>query len=302
MPLDLDTFLTALYTAVDDLYKERLPRLAGRRGAKPRLSDSEVLALSVCAEWGMWDSERAYWRFVRARLRHLFPHATDQSQFNRRRRALYPALASIQRALVERLGVDLERERIIDTKPVPVMHLKRRDHNGLLLAGPAGGRAASAGWCASKREHYYGFKLALSISLAGVVARYELVPAHTHDLEAAAEVLERGCRYWADKGFASRRHQEEWREFEGAEVVAEPYRSSRARWPREYSRSVHRVRQLVEVVNAQLQGQFAIERSRAKTVWGLATRVQAKLTAHTFGVYLNLALGRPALALKDLVA
>jgi hypothetical protein len=59
---------------------------------------------------------------------------------------------------------------------------------------------------------------------------------------------------------------------------------------------------LIEVVNAQLQGQFAGERTLAKTLWGLITRVQAKLTAHTLGVYLNVLSGQPPLALKTLVA
>jgi hypothetical protein len=55
------------------------------------------------------------------------------------------------------------------------------------------------------------------------------------------------------------------------------------------------------VVNAQLQGQFAIERTLAKTLWGLVARVQAKLTAHALGVYLNVLAGRPPLALKTLM-
>ena len=63
----------------------------------------------------------------------------------------------------------------------------------------------------------------------------------------------------------------------------------------------HRVRQLIEVINAQLTEQFCIERTRAKTLWGLVTRVQAKLTAHTLGVYLNTLWHRPPLALKTLV-
>ena len=43
-------------------------------------------------------------------------------------------------------------------------------------------------------------------------------------------------------------------------------------------------------------------RRQAKTLWGVVTRVQAKLTAHTLGVYLNTLLSRPPLALKTLVA
>jgi hypothetical protein len=120
LELDLDTFLTALYTVVDDVYRERLAVvLAHRPGPAPVLSDSEVLALAVCAEWGLWGSERAFYRFVRKRLRHLFPRLVDYSGFDRRRRSLYPALAAVQRAVAQRLGADLERERLLETAPVP---------------------------------------------------------------------------------------------------------------------------------------------------------------------------------------
>jgi Transposase DDE domain len=298
MTLDLDTFLTAVYTIVDDLYRERLAAAVGHRpGPPPALSDSEVLALSVCAEWGPWDSERGFWRFARQRLRHLFPRLVDQSEFNRRRRSLYPSLAAIQRAVAERLGAHLERERLLDTKPVAVMVLKRHDDRGLAFDGKA-----AVGWCQTKRQYYYGFKLVLALTLDGVIVRYDLVPANVDDREAAAEVLEPGCRYWADKGFFGRECQREWAESEGAAVWAEPPRSALGAWPRAFAYLAHRLRQLIEVVNAQLQGQFAIERTLAKTLWGLVTRVQAKLTAHTLGVYLNVLSGQPPLALKTLVA
>jgi len=297
MAVDLDTFLTAAYTIVDDLYRERLAAaLRHRPGPVPVLSDSEVLTLSICAEWGRWDSERGFWRFVCGRLRHLFPRLVDQSEFNRRRRSLYPALAAIQRAVAERLGAHLERERLLDTKPVGVMVLKRRDDRGLTFDG-----RAAVGWCQTKRQWYYGFKLALSLTLDGVIVRYDLVPANVNDREAAAEVLEPGCRYWADKGFYGRECQREWAEADRAVVRAEPPRHARGAWPRAFAYLAHRIRQLIEVVNAQLQGQFAIERTLAKTLWGLVARVQAKLTAHTLGVYLNGLWGRPPLALKTLV-
>jgi hypothetical protein len=298
MGIDLDTFLTALYTVVDDLYRERLAAVVAHRpGPAPALSDSEVLTLAIGAEWGPWDSERGFWRFASRRLRHLFPRLVDQSVFNRRRRSLYPALAAVQRAVAERLGVQLERERLLDTKPVAVLVLKRHDDRGLIFDGKA-----AVGWCQTKRQWYYGFKLVLSLTLGGVIARYDLVPANVDDRDAAVEVLEPGCRYWADKGFFGRECQREWAEFDGALVRAEPPRSTLAAWPRAFAYLAHRLRQLVEVVTAQLQGQFAIERTLAKTLWGLVTRVQAKLTAHTLGVYLNVLAGRPPLALKTLMA
>ena len=44
MTVDLDTFLVALYTIVDDLYQEHFAPLKPRRpGKRPELSDSEVV-------------------------------------------------------------------------------------------------------------------------------------------------------------------------------------------------------------------------------------------------------------------
>ncbi len=48
MTLDLDTFLTALYTIVDDLYKQHCAHHKPiRPGRQPKLSDSEVLTLMI---------------------------------------------------------------------------------------------------------------------------------------------------------------------------------------------------------------------------------------------------------------
>jgi hypothetical protein len=46
--------------------------------------------------------------------------------------------------------------------------------------------------------------------------------------------------------------------------------------------------------------QCALQRNRAKSLGGRATRLHAKLAAHTLGLYLNYRSGRPLLALKAL--
>ncbi len=52
MTLDLDTFLTALYTIVDDLYKQHCAHHKPiRPGRQPKLSDSEVLTLMIYNQW-----------------------------------------------------------------------------------------------------------------------------------------------------------------------------------------------------------------------------------------------------------
>jgi len=59
---------------------------------------------------------------------------------------------------------------------------------------------------------------------------------------------------------------------------------------------VHRisaVRQIIETVNGQLAEQFNIEKTHARTFWGLCTRLYAKLTAHTLSIFVNRLTGNP---------
>ena len=64
----------------------------------------------------------------------------------------------------------------------------------------------------------------------------------------------------------------------------------------------HGARQQAEVASSTLKGVFGIERTLAKTLVGLATRVVAKICAYTYGYYVNRLLGRPQGRVKDLWA
>jgi hypothetical protein len=66
-------------------------------------------------------------------------------------------------------------------------------------------------------------------------------------------------------------------------------------------RAWHRgLRARIESVFASLEDQFQIEKTRARSVWGVMTRVVAKLLAYMVGFVINEALGRPGTALKSL--
>ncbi len=95
MAIDLDTFLVALYTIVDDLSQQRPGlRRPGRPGARPTVTDSEILTLALCAQW--WGrSERAFLRYARAHCRAYFPRLLSQSAYNRRCRALAEQLVAL---------------------------------------------------------------------------------------------------------------------------------------------------------------------------------------------------------------
>ena len=62
------------------------------------------------------------------------------------------------------------------------------------------------------------------------------------------------------------------------------------------------IRQRVEVCFAALKRVFGMDRTLAKTLVGLATRIAAKVAAYTYGCYINRLIGRPQGRIRDLWA
>jgi hypothetical protein len=80
MDTDLDTLATALYVRVDDLLRDR-PELVPPRpriGLLPKLSDAELVTLSVLQVVLGFDDEARWVRYAKAHLRDLFPYVPGQ--------------------------------------------------------------------------------------------------------------------------------------------------------------------------------------------------------------------------------
>lgn len=295
MTLDLDTFLTALYTTVDDLYREKVMGLFPKRpGPAPRLSDSEMLTLGILAQWHPFTSERAFWRWAQAHLRPYFPGLCSQSRFNRRLRSLWQGMASVYHNAALQVA-KFSAYRVVDATPVPVCKLPRFSRSVFR------GQAAMS-WCDAKKEWYFGFKLMLSVTPQGVITSAAMLPANLGDRPGAESIWqqERHPCYLADKGFCSVKWEEYWWETYGVRVLAAPFTRHKRAWPKELYRQMSRRRKIVEVVINLLKDGFGLERHRAKTQTGLHARVGAKLAAYTLGQWLNQTYQRPLRALATL--
>ena len=62
-----------------------------------------------------------------------------------------------------------------------------------------------------------------------------------------------------------------------------------------------RLRRRLETTLNQLTDQFSVARVRARTHWGVQTRMSHKLGACLLGAFLNQSIGRPLMKLRDLV-
>jgi hypothetical protein len=131
MTLDLDAFLVALYTIVDDVYQAQVaPQLPRSPGKRPTLSDSEVLTLVLCSQW-LRRSERALVRYAMAHWCMYVPRLLSQSAYNRRSRRLAGVLVHLGPLVAQTLGAMASAYQVVDTVPVPLLRRCRGQHHRL---------------------------------------------------------------------------------------------------------------------------------------------------------------------------
>jgi hypothetical protein len=297
---DFADLCTDVYVVTDEVYQRAVAPYDTRPGPRAGFTDSEVLTASLVAELVGLDAETRCLAYLRRNHPTLFPLLPERSRYNRRGRQLAEATNRVRGAIMERLWRVLEAEGAalcaIDGVPVPAVGFPHARHDHRWYGEAAYGRVAS------KRQTIYGFKLHLLVGAAGLVLDFALVAANAADSTLAEQLLidKAGLTVLGDKGYVDGPlHQLlAWRN--GLTVLTPRRKNQRDQLPAALTRAIHAARQIVETVNSQLVGQLALQRNRAKSVWGLAARVHAKLAAHTLGLYLNYHLGRPLLALMDL--
>ena len=305
--VDLDTLMTTLYVLADDFTKQQ-PAAAARPGPKPALSQAEVMTLALLAQWSRFGSERDFYRFAQQHLRQAFPTLPARAQFNRLLRADRDVITAFGLELARLLKRPTDLYEAVDRTAAPTRNIKRRGRGW--LAGQADqGWSTRLGW-------FEGFGVLLSVRPLGVITGFGVAPASTKDQPLAETFLAlrsqpqaaclgvgaaAGVPYVMDTGFEGKARHQLWREAYGAEVIAPPRRNSRTPWPKPWRQVLAHLRQIVETVNEKLLVIFRLERERPHELTGFQARLAAKIALHNFCIWLNLRLGRPALAFADLV-
>ena len=276
--IPITDILTIIFVLVDDWYQvEGVKLLKGKPGKKPEFSDSEVMTLMLAQDFIPFPSETQYVGFIRANYLALFPKLVDQSQFNRRSRALRLLVEQFRRYWILQKGWHLGTHYLLDTKPVPVLGYKRnKSHSD--FAGQA-----SYGYCASRNLKYFGYKLVVVSTLNGIPIVYDLVPANTDERLAAEAVIDyfSFCDFFADKGFLGFNWQTQIFD-QTNNLIWTPRRSNQYyQNAKNLDRWLSSLRERIEGVFHEVQNTGRnIERLLSKTVLGLWTRVIVKMTSH----------------------
>ena len=291
---------TYVYVTVDELFQTYVQPHDHRPGPRSTFSDSEVITLTLVAELVRLDDETVFLDYVARNHRALFPLLPDRSRYNRRRRALGEAVNTIRRHLLgfllTLLPPDARPLCVLDSLPVPVVgfHHAQGRHRWYGWA--------SYGYNATKKQTIYGFKLHLLTTADGIITDFALAPAHLTDGSFTNQLLrdKTDLLVLGDKAYINAELQGDLHTAHGVTVLTPHRTNQREQLPEVLTRLVCHFRQMIETINTELAGQFSIETNKAKCLSGLVARVQAKLAAHTLGLYLNVITGQPLRALAAL--
>lgn len=144
------------------------------------MSDAELIALSVGQAVMGIPSDRQFLGLVEKVLPGFFPDLPDQSQYNRRLRALTPQLVWVQQRLSELLATGTLR--LADGTLVGVANYAGCDKRSEFA------EIAAYGFCPSKSRYYWGVRLVLLVDRKGLPVGYTLVPANEKEYETVREL------------------------------------------------------------------------------------------------------------------
>jgi hypothetical protein len=261
-----DTFIITAYVIIADV----LRALGQQTDGRARTSDAEVLTIAVvAAKYFQNNHDRALWVLTNL---HYLSGPLSTSRFNRRLHRLAPWLEGLLPLLAATFAS--EAVYVLDSMPVPVCRRVRARRSTKLK-----GRAYW-GYCAAKKEKFFGWRLHLVCTPAGVPVHFELLPASWHDLTPVHELtweLPAGAKVLCDKAYNSA--ADEASILQDTEVRLVPIRKAN-RTPNEFADwcDLKYYRHGIETRNSQLVA-MGLQQLHARSNEGISLKVQASLLA-----------------------
>jgi Transposase DDE domain len=284
---DLNTLLTGLYVKIDD----HLGRHT-RQGRPPKLSDAELLTLAVAQVLLGVRSEARWLRFVPRHLPGAFQYLPGQSGYNKRLRSAVPLIKRLIRVLAADTDLWTDPVWVVDSTPLECARsrptVKRSN-----LAGWAG-----YGYCASHSRFFWGLRLHLICTPAGLPITWALADPKLDERQVLMAILDHDptltadrprLTIIADKGYVSAELDRYLAE-RGVGLLRPSYRN---RAPRPGEHLLKPIRQLIESVNDTLKGQLDLELHGGRSIDGVTARVAQRLLALTAAIWHNRATGQP---------
>jgi len=297
-----DYLLRLFYLIDSELKALNLPPLR-RRGPSPRLHDSEVITMELAGEFLGIDTDKGIWQYFRRHHGREFPHLlqTDRTRFSRQAADLWRVKQLLLERVLHRLPLtdpandDASPLWLIDSFPLRVCRFKRAPGHKLFR-----GCGAAYGRDPTGEKLFFGFRVHLRCTERGFCAAATLASANITDWPMVAELLPaEGGAGIGDRNYWNPRERDRLTE-KNFELHA-PFRKESSDPTPQRSALLGRLRQIIEPLIGQLATRFHCQRTWARDLWHLCSRLGRKLLSHSTAVLLNLWLGNPPLQLELLI-
>ena len=174
---------------------------------KPKMTDLEVIALSITAECLQIDSENLLWSKIKKDYPNLFSDLPHRTKFNKRRKRMTDTISDILRSISDLICESVESKTlIIDSMPIPTCRIVREKTSKACrnpdldeVVANKGKNVILGGW-------YIGYKFHLITNDKGVYRDLMVSGASVHDnyylkqLDVDYDHL-RGCELLGDREY-----------------------------------------------------------------------------------------------------
>lgn len=252
-----------------------------RAGRKCKMSDIEIVALSITAEFMSIDSENSFFsQLQNAGIDNLI----ERSQFNKRRRKLFMFAEEVRTVLYTKF-TEFENYFIVDSMPLEICKTARQ--NRTKICKEDFHTSPDKGFCASQNTWFYGYKLHGVCTISGVFQSIDITKASVHDIHLLKDIKNQvfDCVILGNRGYLSATQQLDL--FETANIKLETPMRVNQKGYKKQPYIFRKSRKRIETLFSQLCDQFMIRRNYAKSFEGFKTRILAKISALTLVQFIN---------------
>ena len=252
---------------------------------KPKMSDCEIINLSILGESIGIDSENYLFGKLKSDHFEDFPNLIDRSRFNRRRKRLGNFIANLNQSIAGLMN-EGEDTYLVDSIPIPGCQIARE--KSCKICKEDFETAPDKGYSAVSKFWYFGYKLHLATSVRGIYSSMDLTKASVHDIHYLNEVKHSGireCTLIADKGYLSKSYQLDLFNTNQIRLKTSMRYNQHDKEP--FPLIFKKARKRIETLFSQLCDQHMLKRNYAKTKVGLTLRLLCKITSVTMLQYIN---------------
>ncbi len=268
----------AIYVILDDI----LQSIQHEENQQRQVNDALVLTTALIAAWyfaGNWTTALGYMRS------HHCPYMLSSSRFNRRLHSIALLAEYCFRLLGWLFKATNTRQRyLLDTFPVKVCHNIRIARCRLLQGEDYRGKNAS------KREYFYGYKVALLTDEQGFPVELAFIPGSYSEHSALARLdfdLPKGSIVWQDSGFTDYEWEDFYQQVEQIEFATQRKKNSKRGDSFVDAMAKKQNRKRIEISFSEITARFA-RKIHAVTIEGFQYKIFLTIMAYSLIRYIQL--------------